>query len=149
MPFESRNEFWKLRSKHGRDRIITDPDALWESACEYFSEVTNNPLIEIDFKGKDADQVEYPRPRPFQKDMLALFCDVDWRTIEALKKVNHDFMQVVTRIEQIISSQKFEGAVSGFFNPLIIARDLGLTEKSEVKNTQPIQLMIDKDDANL
>jgi ribosomal protein L11 methylase PrmA len=143
------NRFWELRSKHGRDKIITDPVALWESACEYFSEVEDNPLIEIDYKGKDADKVELEHPRPFQKDMLALYCHVDWRTIEALKKVSEDFLQVVTRIEKTIASQKFEGAAVGFFNPLIIARDLGLTDKQEVKNTQPIQIMIDKDDANL
>jgi len=38
------NEFWKARSKHGRDKIFTTPEILWEAACEYFEWVADNPL---------------------------------------------------------------------------------------------------------
>ena len=30
------NQFWKLRSKHGRDKIFKTPKILWEAACDYF-----------------------------------------------------------------------------------------------------------------
>ena len=30
------NQFWMLRSKHGRDKLFATPEALWEAACEYF-----------------------------------------------------------------------------------------------------------------
>ena len=30
------NQWWKLRAKHGREKIFANPDLLWESACEYF-----------------------------------------------------------------------------------------------------------------
>jgi hypothetical protein len=127
------NQYWKMRSKHGRDRIITDPVALSESADEYFQMCIDNPILQKDFRGKDADTVYLEHPRVFQKDGLALFCHVSqWRTIEQLKEVSDDFLQVVTRIENIIKTQKFENAAVGLFNSNIIARDLGLRDNSDV-----------------
>ena len=123
------NEFWKLRLKHGRDRIIESPEALWENACEYFKWCDDNPLIEIDFRGKDIERVEVPHPRVYQKPAFAIACGVSaWRVISDLRNVNQDFLQVITRIEEIIYTQKFEHAAVGMFNASIIARDLGLKE---------------------
>ena len=59
------NQFWKLRSKHGRDKLFTTPELLWEAACEYFEWIDENPLIQIDYRGKDADKVELPHTRPY------------------------------------------------------------------------------------
>lgn len=124
------NNFWKLRSKHGRDRIIQSPEILEEAANEYFQWCIDNPIIQKDYRGKDAEMVYLEHPRVFQKDAFALFCGLaQWRTIEELKAVSKDFMQVVTRIEQAIKTQKFEHAAVGMFNSNIIARDLGLADK--------------------
>lgn len=43
--------------------------------------------------------------------------------------------------EEIIRRQKFEGAAADLFNPNIIARDLGLADKSELtgKDGGPIE----------
>lgn len=128
----SGNEFWKLRSKHGRDKIFENPEHLWEAACEYFQWCEQHPLIEIDFRGKDANEVELPKMRAFTWDGLELFIDIhslrDYKTKQEYK----DFSQVITRIEKIIYNQKFTGAAAGFLNPNIIARDLGLADKREV-----------------
>jgi hypothetical protein len=73
--------------------------------------------------------------RAFTWDGLELYLDIyslrDYKTKPEYK----DFSQVITRIEKIIFNQKFTGAASGFLNPNIIARDLGLTDKVESKNT--------------
>lgn len=126
------NQFWKLRSKHGRDKLFESPELLWESACEYFEWCDENPFIQIDFKGKDADKVEIPRMRPYTWDGLETFLEIeslrDYKTNEDYK----DFSQVITRIGKIIYDQKFSGAASGFFNASIIARDLGLADKKEI-----------------
>lgn len=126
------NQFWKLRSKHGRDKIFTDPEILWEAACDYFEWCESNALIEIDFRGKDANEVELPKMRAFTWEGLELFLDIhslrDYKTKENYK----DFAQVITRIEKVIWNQKFTGAAAGFLNPNIIARDLGLADKKEV-----------------
>ena len=40
------NKFWEIRAKHGRDRLLTDPDALREDCIGYFQWVEENPLHE-------------------------------------------------------------------------------------------------------
>jgi hypothetical protein len=126
------NEFWKLRATHGRDKIFEHPEHLWESACEYFQWCQDNPLYEVDFKGKDALEVKIPKMRAFTWEGLEVFIDI--HSLRDYKKNPDykDFSQVITKIEKIIYNQKFTGAAAGFLNANIIARDLGLSEKKEV-----------------
>lgn len=131
------NEFWKLRAKHGRDRIIQDPIAVEESANEYFQSCIEDPIFTVEYKGNPPERCEIPHQRIFTQDGLLLFMDiVDWRTIESLKEVSEDFLRVVTRIEQTIRGQKFSGAASGVFNQSIIAQDLGLNVQRVIVNDQ-------------
>lgn len=39
------NKFWMLRSKHGRDKLFSTPELLWEAACEYFQWCDENPWL--------------------------------------------------------------------------------------------------------
>lgn len=136
MAAPKRNQYWKLRSKHGRDRIIQDPEILNKAADEYFQWCIDNPIIEIDYRGKDLVKVELPHPQVFQKGGLARWCGLaDWRGIEDLKRVSKDFLKVVTRIEGIIRDQKFKYASVNMFNSNIVARDLGLSDKIKNENT--------------
>lgn len=126
------NQFWKKRSKHGRNRIIKDAKTLADASDEYFQWCIDNPIIEIDFRGKLLTRIELPHPRVFQKGELARFCHVsEWRLIDDLKELNKDFLQVITRIEGIIRDQKYTHAVVGMFNHNIVARDLGLADKHD------------------
>jgi hypothetical protein len=126
------NQFWKLRSKHGRDKIFATPKLLWEAACEYFEWCEKNPLIEIDFKGSGARKVNIPHMRPFTIQGLCLYvdCGVDFfRNFKNdLPEKDKDFLPIIEAIEQTIYNQKFSGAAAGFLNPNIIARDLGLKD---------------------
>lgn len=135
------NQFWKLRAKHGRDKLFESPELLWEAACEYFEWCEANPLIEVDFRGKDSDEVHIPKMRPFTWDGLELYVDIyslrDYKTNEQYK----DFSQVINRIERIIRNQKFSGAAAGFLNANIISRDLGLADKSELTHTVNVPVL--------
>lgn len=133
------NQFWKNRSKHGRDKLFTDPSALWESACEYFEWCDENPLETIEFNGKDAVECIVPKLRAFTKVGLCVYLDCAVNTFDSLSE-NKDFLIIYTRICQIIYSQKFDGAAAGCLNASIIARDLGLSEKSETTNTVQIDM---------
>jgi hypothetical protein len=77
MPFAIGNEFWKLRSKHGRDAIFTDADKLYEAACEYFQWCVDNPLYSTEFLGKDAEERLVPKMRAFTLTGLCLYLDVN------------------------------------------------------------------------
>lgn len=126
------NQYWKMRSKHGRDRIIESPEVLAKASDEYFQWCVDNPIIEHDWKnaGRELVEVEIKHPRVFKKEEFARFCNVaQWRTIDELKDVSEDFLQIVTHIEGIIADQKYTYAVVGMFNSSIVAKDLGLKDR--------------------
>ena len=131
--FTNGNTFWRLRTKHGRDRVIQDPLFLAKASDEYFLACIENPIITIDYKGKDATRCEFQIPKVFQKNELARFCGLTaWSCIDALKAVSSDFLKVVTHIEGVIADQKFQYAAANIFNSNIVARDLGLQDKKDI-----------------
>lgn len=128
------NQFWKLRSKHGRNKLFETPELMWDAACEYFTWCEENPLIEVDYRGKYLSCVEIPKMRPFTLYGLCIYLDCSTGYFREFKKdCSKDFVSVVTRIEEVIYNQKYSGAASGFLNPNIIARDLGLIDKQDIK----------------
>lgn len=138
------NQFWKLRTKHGRYKIFETPDILWEASCEYFEWAQNNPLIETvhdklkeNGVGDNLIMVELPKMRALTIQGLCIFLGINSKYFndfeDSLKEnPNKDFSDVITRIKEIIYTQKFEGAAAGMLNPNIIARDLGLSDKKEL-----------------
>lgn len=131
------NQFWKLRSKHGRDKLFASPDLLWEAACEYFQWCDDNPWIKNDaIRGGEAagEIISIPTTRPYTLSGLNVYLNAGvnyWTQFREGVKENKDFSLVVTRIEEIIFTQKFEGAAVGAFNALLIARELGIAEKTQ------------------
>lgn len=134
------NRFWELRSKHGRDKIFTTPQAMWEAACEYFEWCQDNPLISVEFYGKDAIECNVPKMRPFTMEGLCHYLDVNTMYFRDFEQglagkdgeIEKDYSRIVSRIRETIDRQQFEGASAGFLNANIIARKLGLSDKKEM-----------------
>lgn len=165
------NQFWKLRAKHGRDKIFASPDALWEAACDYFQWCEDNPLMSVeqarssakptkDEEGKTVfppNVIELPKMRAFTIAGLCIYLGVNTLYFSQFEKelsekndqISKDFSLVCTRIREIIYTQKFTGAAAGFLNPQIIARDLGLADKSELVGRGDTDLFKDKTDDEL
>ncbi len=146
------NRFWELRSKHGKDKLFTSPELLWEAACEYFEWCIDHPWLKMeqtkakaslkitseDGELKDISSFDpqnltgLPTARPFTLSGLCLYlnCSESYFRVfkSTLKEKNEDYLTVITRIEQTIETQQFEGATVGAYNANIIARKLGLTE---------------------
>jgi hypothetical protein len=143
MAAPSGNQFWKLRSKHGRDTLFATPELMWDAACEYFQWCIDNPFYKHEAKvvsigdyQSDVRIVEIPVMRPFTMQGLCQYLGCNTRYFSDFKKTcGEDFSTVITRIEDVIYNQKFSGAASGFFNSNIIARDLGLRDKQEIDQT--------------
>jgi hypothetical protein len=148
------NQFWKLRSKHGRGKLFADASLLWDAACEYFEWCQANPYIEKDWVGKDAYEVKREKERPFTLQDLCLYLDCNSAYFRVFKHQlpdgEEDFNTVITRIEEIIYAQKFRGAAVGIFNANIISRDLGLVDKKEqnVIVEQPLFNDVPTDNSN-
>jgi hypothetical protein len=129
--FEKGNKIWQLADPEtvGKPRIFETPEDLWEKAKEYFNYIDENPILKTDFKGKDSDIVHYDLQRPYTWHGLYVFLGVC--NLERYKK-NDVFANILTHIGNIIYNQKFDGATVGIFNQAIIARDLGLTDKTDI-----------------
>jgi len=144
MAAPKKNEFWKARATHGRDKIFENEEILLEACCEYFQWVEDNPLYEdkpFTYLGKVIPS-PVAKMRAMTLDGLHIFLDIARNTWK-LYKSRDDFMPVIEQVEKIIRTQKLEGAAAGLLNGNIIAREIGLAEKinAEVtgKDGTPIQ----------
>jgi len=145
------NQFWKRRAKHGRDKLFATPELLWQAACEYFQYQDDNPYEKNEMiKSGDfaKDIVGVPTIRPYTLQGLCLYLDCNTKYFNEFEvrlnekkehgkeqQIDKDFADIITRIKETIYIQKFEGAMVGAFNPVIVARDLGLTDKINVEQT--------------
>ena len=130
------NRFWEARAKHGRDKIFSTDEVLWTSACEYFVWVEDNPLEEdkVNFYQGEPFHDKITKMRAMTLEGLWLFLDIAKTTWYAYKE-REDFKAVIERIENVVKQQKFAGAAADLLNANIIARDLGLKDKSEQEVT--------------
>jgi hypothetical protein len=127
------NQFWKARSTHGRSPIFASPDQLWVACAEYFEWVEANPLYEYKLTSYQGVNTHEPvaKMRAMTISGLCIFLDISKQAWSEYK-TRDGFGDVTTRVEDIIRTQKFEGASADLLNANIIARDLGLADKSEV-----------------
>lgn len=134
------NQFWMQRSKHGRDKIFSTPELLWKESVRYFNWCEQNPLIEMDFRGKDATEVLIPKIRAFTLKGLCLFLGVNEDFMHRFRDAcagrsdeeSKDFCRIISDIYDTIFIQKFTAAAAGFLKENLIARETGLAEKSQV-----------------
>jgi len=131
---EKGNKYWQLAdpANFGKPRNFETPEILLQKAYEYFQWVDENPIKTT--KTTVSDKGTYTNTdilqRPYTWEGLYVYLDVC--NLEYYKKLD-DYSNVITRINNVMRSQKFEGASVGIFNSNIIARDLGL--KENVDNT--------------
>ena len=138
------NQFWKARTKHGRDKLFASADALWESCCEYFQWVEDNPLWEMKVTQYQGEVVNMPVPkmRAMTIGGLCIFLDVSHETWIQWRK-DDDFSEVIKQAEAIIYNQKLTGAAADLLNANIIARDLGLADKKDVTQQSNVHVSAD------
>ncbi len=118
--------------QHG---YFASPEAMWEGACEYFEWVEARPIYEsrpFQYKGEVALH-KVPRKRPFTLRGLLVFFDMSLQVWHGYReRRGPQYAYITERIEHVIFTQKFEGAVADLMNANIIARELGLREGHEL-----------------
>lgn len=124
------NQFWKLGEQTGRPRLFNSPDELWEAATSYFQWCDDHPLQTYEWNGKDPVKCDLEKMRAYTWSGLEYYLGID--SLREYKTTYKEFSHIITRIEKVIYTQKFEGAAAGLLNPNIIARDLGLVDKQAV-----------------
>jgi hypothetical protein len=128
------NQFWKQRSTHGREKIFSTPDLLWQAACEYFQWCEDNPIKDPRSFGQRNIQ------RPYTLVGMCRFLGVNSVYFQQLEdqfkgkedEQSKEFSNIIILIKETCYQQKFENAVIGVYKENIIARDLGLTDKKDI-----------------
>jgi hypothetical protein len=113
--------------------MFSSPDKMWEACCEYFDWVDENPMKAeklFSFQGS-VIKGEYSIIRAMTIAGLCNFLGVTSRMWRGYRE-KEGFVPVMERVEQVMYAQKFEGASADLLNANIIARDLGLADKSEL-----------------
>jgi hypothetical protein len=145
MPAPKGNEFWKVRSSHGRNPVFATPEALWSGAQEYFKWAHTNPLQEekvFAYQG-EITRTTIAKMQAMTVAGLCMFLDITDTTWENYCK-KEGFLAVTSQIKTVIRQQKFVGAAADLLNPNIIARDLGLVEKREHSGTISFEGLADR-----
>ena len=146
------NQFWKLRSKHGVDKLFASPELLWEAACEYFEWCDENPHLEekaFAFQGQITKD-SITKMRAYSLGALCLYLGCSESYFRAFKctstEKEKDFLTVIAKIEQAIREQQFSGAAADLLNANIISRTLGLVDKSDLtskgEKIQPTEIKV-------
>lgn len=131
------NSFWMLAAKKpGRKRVFSSPENLVKEVQSYFKSVDDNPLYESKphIVNGEIQYSETEKKRPYTLSGMCVFFRISQDTWY-LYRNREEFIGVIKIIEDIIYTQKFEGASAGFFNANIIARDLGLREQVTAHTT--------------
>ena len=114
---------------------------LWELFTNYVDKEARSPLYRRDYVGKDGDERDTPLQVPITFEGFECYL-ADEGIIQDLGDYSkndgnryNDYAPIITRIRKNCFVQNFKGASVGLFNANIIAKKLGLIEKSEAQIT--------------
>ena len=123
----------------GRPKKIKDEATLYKWFEQYREYSNNNPILKMDFKGRNADKVFYELERPLTWTAFKTWLHHNHgiTNIDQYKANKNNVYAEYSSILEVIGAEIFEhqyaGACVGIFNQGIIARKLGLAEKTENK----------------
>ncbi len=118
----------------GGKHIFLEPEELLKAAVDYFEWAEAHPLKEdqiFQYKGEIV-RAKKSKVRVFTKAGLATHLGIPVKRLDQYKdRSDERWAEVIELIEQVIYQQKFENAAASLLNASIIARDLGLADKTE------------------
>lgn len=129
-------EHIKFDDKGGRPRAFESPQEMWDKAVSYFRWCEENAIDEtklFSFQG-EISSGKAPHMRAMTQAGLCSFLNIGQSTYKDYKN-KPEFSAVTEAIEQVMFEQKFSGAAAGMLKENIIARELGIIDKEEVKET--------------
>jgi hypothetical protein len=129
-----------------KQKYIETPEKLWELFTQFVEHEKSNPMYKVEYVGKEGDKVNTPLQVPITFE--AFEC---WLADEGILShlgdysANKDgkyesYSTIITRIRNNCFAQNFKGAAVGLFNANLIAKKLGLIEKTDntIRTEQPL-----------
>jgi hypothetical protein len=123
------NQYWKLANDWKKPKRY-QPDEILDKAKEYAIWCERNPLHELKVFGTGI-KMSVPKMRAMTIHGFCLFCNMASSTWYEYEK-QEAYSEIITHIKDLFFAQKFEGAAAELLNANIIARELGLSEKTDI-----------------
>lgn len=131
--------YYLLRNRFnvGRKRKYTTAEDIWQVAMDYFDDVDSNPVIEHKVFGTGMHH-KIEKRRPYTKTGFLLYAGIDKKNwadycdIDSKADATEDeiaLSMACRQINNVIFTQKIEGAATGEFQHQIVALELGLAQK--------------------
>ncbi len=121
----------------GRPRRFKSPGMLYRAFEEYKEWALMHPWNKKEaIKSGDlaGSLVDIPTERPLTEWEFAIFCNMSRSGLtEYVNKP--DFSDIYKRIKDEMSAQRISGGMAGAYNANLVARIDGITEKSEIEQT--------------
>lgn len=125
-------------------KYIESPELMWELFVKFRTEKKSNPILVVDFVGKDATEVLKPHQRPLTMEGFS-----SWLFENQITSNVHDYFgnknnaytdysDICRAIKEIIRTDQIEGGMVGIYNPSITQRLNGLTDKVDSNITGSI-----------
>lgn len=127
------------KKRNGRPPTFESPEDMLSCANEYFEWVASAPIYEHKLFNNHGKLVRgsIPKMRAMTIDGLCVFLGISretWKNYEYQNTTDKEgFKTVMDYIKETMRDQKFTGAAADQLSPNIIARDLGLVDKTELK----------------
>lgn len=137
------NKFWKQRTKHGRDKLFSDPATLWAAFYEYIDLCDRSPYMRPELVKHQGMATEYEISlgRPYSIDGLTIYLGVSasyFRSFKANIKtkidakrataIEEELLDAVEMIEQVCYTQNLEGAMVRVFDSGLVAKKHGIAD---------------------
>jgi len=139
------NQYWKLAHNWRKPKSY-QPEQLWEKAIEYASWCEKHPLSELKVFGSGV-KMKVPKMRAMTIKGFCLYANIHISTFYEYEK-QKAYSEIITQVRALFFSQKFEGAAADLLNSNIIARELGMADKTELTGKDGNPIIIFKDFKN-
>ena len=120
-------------------KYIETPEKMWELFLEYVKHEAANPMYKVEYVGREGSQVNTPLETPITFEGFECYL-ADKGVINDLGDYQSnkdgrysDYSTIITRITKNCFVHNYKGAAVGLFNPNLIARKLGISDKQEHK----------------
>lgn len=130
-----------------KNKYIETPDILMQLFKEYVIHERDNPMFKTEYVGREGQTKLTPLETPITFEGFECYLS----EIEIIQDLgdyskNDDgrytaYAPIIKRIQKNCYVHNFKGAAVGLFNPNLIARKLGLTDKSDVNTNSSIKII--------
>lgn len=143
---EDKDQLYKYVHPGGRPAKFKTPEELWECACKYFAWVDSHAWEkpELIKSGADAGKViNVPLKLPYTLEGFMVFANLNDAYLRQLKTDKaKEFSTIIDKIYKVVETQQLSGATVGVFNHHIVARKLGLVEKTTISTPEGEEIKV-------